>query len=96
VLGVARRRGWRVNLRPLAEVQTLAWVIGLVLLVRWLVALCSSEGGLFSLDEAYFREQEAWREAQAAAQQAAAQQQQQQQQHFMHDQQHVEWGADML
>ncbi len=52
MLGVARRRGWRLNLRPLAEVQTLAWLLGLALVVRWLCALLSSDGGLFVLDKA--------------------------------------------
>ncbi len=32
----ARRRGWRVNLRPLAEVQTLGW-LGLLLSLAWLI-----------------------------------------------------------
>ncbi len=33
---VARRRGWRVNLRPLAEKQTLAWLLAAALLVHWI------------------------------------------------------------
>jgi hypothetical protein len=32
----ARHRGWRVNLRPLAEVQTLGW-LGLLLSLGWLI-----------------------------------------------------------
>lgn len=67
LLSVARRRGWRLNLRPLAEVQTLAWLLGLLLLARWLWALASSPGGLFRLDDEYYAEL------------AAGQQQQQQQ-----------------
>ncbi|WIA17648.1 hypothetical protein OEZ85_014453 [Tetradesmus obliquus] len=56
LLSVARRRGWRLNLRPLAEVQTLAWLLGLLLLGRWLWALASSPGGLFGLDDEYYAE----------------------------------------
>jgi hypothetical protein len=56
LLGVARRRGWRLNLRPLAEVQTLAWLVGLFLFSRWLWALASSPGGLFALDDEYYAE----------------------------------------
>lgn len=73
VLGVARRRGWRLNLRWLGELQTLAWLVGLVLLGRWLAALITSEGGLFGLDEQYYAEQQQWKQQQAqAARQAAA------------------------
>jgi hypothetical protein len=32
----ARRRGWRVNLRPLAERRTLAFVAGLYVMLRWI------------------------------------------------------------
>jgi hypothetical protein len=34
---VARKRGWRLNLRPLAEVQLLLW-LGLLGLLAWGVA----------------------------------------------------------
>lgn len=30
ILAFARRRGWRVNLRPIAEWQTLGWLLALV------------------------------------------------------------------
>lgn len=56
VLGFARRRGWRLNLRPLAEMQTLVWLFVLIMLGRWVWALVSSEGGLFGLDEEYYQE----------------------------------------
>ncbi|KAF6262749.1 hypothetical protein COO60DRAFT_1699160 [Scenedesmus sp. NREL 46B-D3] len=67
LLGVARRRGWRLNLRPLAEVQTLAWLLGLLLVGRWLWMLASSQlassqlasssqGGLLGLDDDYYAE----------------------------------------
>lgn len=45
-----RRHGWRLNLRFLAEKQTLAWLLGLVLLMRFFWALFSSEGGAFSYE----------------------------------------------
>jgi hypothetical protein len=86
VLGVARRRGWRLNLRPLAEVQTLAWLLGLVLITRWLWALLSSEGGLFRLDDEFYAQEAAWAAAQqAAAAQAAAAAAQQQYEHWQQD-----------
>jgi len=74
-LDVARRRGWRINLRWLAEVQTLCWLLALLLLGRFLWRLATSEGGLFGLDEEYYRELEAG---------AARDWQQQQQQHLAH------------
>lgn len=58
-----RRHGWRVNLRFLAEKQTLAWLLGLVLLTRFFWALFSSEGGAFSY-EGYEEDQLAARQAQ--------------------------------
>jgi hypothetical protein len=35
-LQYARRRGWRVNLRPLAERRTLAFALGLYIGLRWI------------------------------------------------------------
>lgn len=64
LLVFARRRGWRVNLRPLAEIQTLAWLLVIFFIGRWMWALISSEGGLFGLDEQYYQEVEAAREQQ--------------------------------
>jgi hypothetical protein len=40
----AKRRGWRLNLRFLAEVQTLAWLLLLGLLTYWFWQLWSSAG----------------------------------------------------
>lgn len=56
LVGRARRRGWRVNLRPLADVRNLAWIpiaylmlaYGLRFLIWLVVAIASgpaSEGG---------------------------------------------------
>lgn len=58
-----RRHGWRLNLRFLAEKQTLAWLLGLVLLSRFFWALFSSEGGAFSY-EGYEEELAARQQAQ--------------------------------
>jgi len=51
LLTAARRRGWRLNLRFLAEKQTLCWLVGLVLITRFFWALFTSEGGAFSYPE---------------------------------------------
>lgn len=56
LLGFARRRGWRVNLRPLAEMQTLAWLTVLFFITRWIWALVTSEGGLFGLGDEQYQE----------------------------------------
>jgi hypothetical protein len=41
---VARKRGWRLNLRPLAEVQLLLW-LGLLALLAWGVSLILATSG---------------------------------------------------
>lgn len=51
VVSVVRRLGWRLNLRFLAEKQTLCWLVGSVLLGRFMWALFNSEGGAFSYPE---------------------------------------------
>jgi hypothetical protein len=94
LLGVARRRGWRLNLRPLAEVQTLAWLLGLLLFGRWLWALASSPGGLFGLDDEYYAELAAGQQQQQQQQYAgvgAGGYQHQRQHHAVHRQQHQQW-----
>jgi hypothetical protein len=50
VLRAVRRHGWRINLRFLAEKQTLAWLLGLALLTRFFWALFASEEGLFTYE----------------------------------------------
>jgi hypothetical protein len=94
LLGVARRRGWRLNLRPLAEVQTLAWLLGLLLVGHWLWALASSPGGLFGLDDDYYAELAAGQQQQHQQQYAgvgAGGYQHQRQHHAVHQQQHQHW-----
>jgi hypothetical protein len=74
VLGWVRRHGWRLNLRFLAEKQTLAWLLGLALLARFFWALLSSEGGAFSYEG--YEEELAARQAAHASSMHHAQQQQ--------------------
>lgn len=73
VLGWVRRHGWRLNLRFLAEKQTLAWLLGLALLARFFWALFSSEGGAFSYEG--YEEELAARQAAHASSMHHAQQQ---------------------
>ncbi|KIZ00357.1 hypothetical protein MNEG_7603 [Monoraphidium neglectum] len=79
---VARRRGWRVNLRPLAEKQTLAWLLAAALLLYWTVLWLASpprEGG-------------GWGDAAAEAPAGGQQQQQQwQRQWEQHQQERQQW-----
>lgn len=51
LLGVVRRRGWRLNLRFMAEKQTLCWLMAFILVSRFFWALFTSEGGAFSYPE---------------------------------------------
>ncbi|GBF95518.1 hypothetical protein Rsub_07868 [Raphidocelis subcapitata] len=70
----ARRRGWRINLRPLAEKQTLGWLLGLGLLLYWIGQLLAAAAAAPAAQA-----QGGW-EATAAAAAAARQRQWRQQQ----------------
>jgi hypothetical protein len=48
LLRFVRSKGWRLNLRWLAEKPTLLWLFGLYWVWRAFMAIVSSEGGLFS------------------------------------------------
>ena len=80
---MARRRGWRVNLRFLAEVQLLAWLVGLCLFGYCFWALFTSEGGLFSYEgyEEELQQQQQFRQQQLRQQQYQQQLRQQPQQY---------------
>ncbi len=77
-LQLLRRRRFRFNLRPLAEIQTLAWLVVLWLVVYGMVALMASGGsdgddGAVVAPAVHWQDQHSWHEQQE-------QQQQQQQQ----------------
>jgi hypothetical protein len=83
LLQVLRRKGWRVNLRFLAEVQLLFWMAVLALVSYGFYCLLSSEGGLFSYEgyeEDLQQQQQIIRQQQLRQQQQFRQQQQYQQQ----------------
>jgi hypothetical protein len=48
LLRFVRSKGWRLNLRWLAEKPTLLWLFGLYWVWCWFLAIITSEGGLFS------------------------------------------------
>jgi len=103
---VARRRGWRVNLRPLAEKQTLAWVCAVALVTHWILLWLLSPaaerpaggssgwGGWDASTAAYEQQQRRYEQQQRAAAAAAAASRQQQQ-HGAAASRQQQWEEDM-